>query len=83
MEAVVREQMQAFTAQLASIASAKKHKAKAGAGADDPGGSSDESGSSRTPTGIRADEIREKAAMTSKYLDKARTAGQRLVLFDQ
>ena len=48
MEAVCG-QMQAFTAQLASITSAKRHKAKAGAGAYDPGGSSDDSGSSGDP----------------------------------
>ena len=43
----MREQIQAFTAQLASMSSSKKHNAKAGAGADDPGVSSEESGSSR------------------------------------
>ena len=40
-------QLQAVTAQLAGMASGKKHRPKAGAGADDPGHSSDESGSSK------------------------------------
>ena len=47
MEAVKWEQMQAFTAQIASSASAKKHKARAEAGADNPGDSIDESESSK------------------------------------
>ena len=40
-------QLQAVTAQLAVTASGKKHRAAAGAGEDNPGGSSDESHSSR------------------------------------
>ena len=75
--------MQAFTAQLASIASAKKHKAGAGAGAGDPGGSSDGLEVQGPSTETRANRTRGRAVMTSKYFDKARTTGQRLALFGQ